>query len=144
MSSNSPYFFIFDDQSGTYALSVIQQVTANLKAGLIAYGEPSTFTLLGTDGKTYTFTNNTVPNPNPPPNPNPNPPNPDPNNNTPFTPINNPIIPPVVNPTWNMDGTNPPNSLSNPSQPLDFTLYLIWGSIFYCTYIKYGKRLILK
>jgi hypothetical protein len=58
IKSDSNYFDIYDDGTGIYDLSVIAQVTANLQAGLIAYNEPPTFSLLGSDGKTYNFTNN--------------------------------------------------------------------------------------
>jgi hypothetical protein len=80
----SQYFDIYDDGTGIYSLTVIQQVNTNLKNGLIAYEKPANFSLVGSDGKTYNFVNNVswnsynpsspvTPQPKPPPKPSPKP-----------------------------------------------------------------------
>ena len=69
------YFYIFDDGTGSYSLAEINIINVKLKQGLQAYGYGPTFSLLGADGNTYNFTNNTpapAPAPAPPPSPVPN------------------------------------------------------------------------
>jgi hypothetical protein len=63
-------FDIYNDGSNMYSLAQINIVGVKLKQGLIAYGFPEQFSLLGTDGNTYNFTNN-IQMPTPPPSPNP-------------------------------------------------------------------------
>jgi hypothetical protein len=72
----SNYFYIFDDGTGSYSLAEINIINVKLKQGLQAYGYGATFSLLGTDGNTYNFTNNI---PMPAPAPAPAPPSPYPN-----------------------------------------------------------------
>jgi hypothetical protein len=51
---------IFDDGSGVFSDSVINQVQADISKGLIINNFPpgSTFTLTDTNGNTFNFTNN--------------------------------------------------------------------------------------
>lgn len=77
----SQYFDIYNDGTNTYDAATLAKVSANLAAGLIAYGYGDTFTLLGTDGINHTFQNNeefqpiapATPIPTPPPTPPPSP-----------------------------------------------------------------------
>lgn len=117
-SNTQTYFYIYDDGSGSYPVAQIQDIQAKLKAGLIAEGEPQYFSLLGSDGITYNFTNNGFTNwnnynPSAPITPQPNP--------SPLTPAT-PIAP-------------KPNNNSKSSS--DDSLYLIVGVAIIGIYLKY-------
>ena len=77
---------IFDDGSGVFSDSIINQVQADISKGLIINNFPpgSTFTLTDTNGNTFNFTNNiygTNITPSNPSNPS-NPPNPTPSSSS--------------------------------------------------------------